>query len=335
MAIDQTALALPISRPPVFAKALDSAWYWLGLPVRWAQQMVRNGSDILRVLDIIRFRPLPAGLVDLEHPWVTGINPQTGEPIWRDNVIYRSPRPAAAEHLADDDVVLLANGRFLAYRVRQSAVTPELPLGPQRRMPHAINYIHGSSHYNSGIIILNDLDDGYRHITDPQFRRELYRFVRSERREVLFLFRERTYDPREYAYFSCCMRSLFPWFCNPNGPEENVLWGNAAPFPAANLITGHWSDDVYALNQPGGADKVVRPAIRPGVYMTQGPFNSGRKSALWPEKALAWATYMRVKIRGAKGGMFFIDRRKIYEDQIRNRGARGLSDEPQARFLRD
>lgn len=335
MAIDQATLARPTAPSPVLAKALDSVGYWLGLPVRWARQMVRNGSDILRVLDIIRFRPLPAGLVDLDHPWVTGINPQTDKPIWHDNVIYRSPRPASDTALAEDDVILLSNGRFLANRVRQSAVTPELPVGPQRRMPHAINYMHGASHYNSGIIILNDLQDGYRHITDPQFRRELYRFVRTERREVLFLFRERTYDPREYAYFSCCMRSLFPWFCNPNGPQERVLWGNAAPFPAANLITGCWADDVYALKRPGGAAKVVRPPIRPGGYLTNGPFNAGRSAALWPEKALAWLTYLRVKIRGAKGGMFFIDRRKIYEDQIRNRESRGISDEPQARFLRN
>jgi hypothetical protein len=335
MAITHADLSQPASPTSALAKLRDAAGYWFGLPVRWALQMVRNGSDILRVLDIMRFRPLPAGLVDLQHPWVTGINPQTGKPIWHDNVIYRSPRNPESSTLAQDDVVLMANGRFLAHRVRQSAITPEVPIGPQRRMPHAINYMHGSSHYNSGIILLNDLQDGYRHITDPRFRRELIRFVRTERREVLFLFRERRYDPREYAYFSCCMRSLFPWFCNPNGPEERVLWGNAAPFPAANLITGHWADDVYALNRPDGAQQVVRPPVQAHNRLSTGPFDAGRRFALWPEKALAWLTYLRVKIRGAKGGMFFIDRRKIYEDQIRNRESRGIVDEPQARFVRD
>ena len=335
MATDQAIIAHRPAPLPVIAKLVDAAGYWCGLPVRWARQMVRNGGDILRVLDILYLRPLPAGLVDVRHPWVTGINPETGQPIWQDNVIYRSPRTPGATTLADDDVVLLANGRFLAGRVRQSATTSELPIGPQRRMPHAINYMHGSSHYNSGIVLFNDLQDGYRHITDPKFRREIYRFVRTERREVLFLFRERHYDPQEYAYFSCCMRSLFPWFCNPNGPRERVLWGNAAPFPAANLITGAWAHDVYALNRPGGAAKVVRPPIRAGAYLTNGPYLNGRRGAKWPEKALAWLTYLRVRIRGARGGMFFIDRRKVYEDQIRNREARGLSDEPQARFLRD
>ncbi|MES2794078.1 MAG: hypothetical protein V4719_30975, partial [Planctomycetota bacterium] len=157
MPTHQTSAALPPARTSVLTTAAESAGYWLGLPFRWAGQMVRNGSDILRVLDIIRFRPLPAGLVDLQHPWVTGINPETGDPIWRDNVIYRSPRTPGATHLAEDDVVLLANGRFLARRVGQSAITPEIPIGPQRRMPHAINYMHGSSHYNSGLILFNDL----------------------------------------------------------------------------------------------------------------------------------------------------------------------------------
>lgn len=322
--------------PATLDRLADATLYWAGLPWRWARQVVRNSSDILRVLDILRLRPLPAGLVSVDHPWVTGLNPATGQPIWHENVIYRSPRPDdAAETLADDDVVLLANGRFLARRVRQSAITPELPLGPQRRMPHAINYMHGSSHYNSGIILLNDLQDGYRHLTDPRFRREIVRFVKTERREVLFLFRERNYDPREYAYFSCCMRTLFPWFCNPNGPQERVLWGNHAPFPAANLITGYWARDVYALNTPGGAEAVVRPAIKPGSYLTDGPYPGQRDYARWPEKLLAWGTYLRVRIRGAKGGMFFIDRRQVYEDQIRRREARGFRDEPQARFLRD
>ena len=29
------------------------------------------------------------------------------------------------------------------------------------------------------------------------------------------------------AYFVCCLRTLFPWFCNANGPKGRVLWGNA------------------------------------------------------------------------------------------------------------
>lgn len=218
---------------------------------------------------------MKAGLVGLDHPWVTGLNPATGRPIWPENVVYRTPRPADRD-LASDDVVLTATGRFLAERVRQSAVTPELPVGPKRRMPHGINYIHGSSHYNSGILLFTDLAECYRHVTDRAFRREVYRFVRAENREVLFVFRQRDYYPREYAYFSCCMRTTFTWFCNPNGPRGNVLWGTATPFPAANLITGRWMDDEYALKRPGGAERVARPPIRPGTYFQRGPYDRGR-----------------------------------------------------------
>jgi hypothetical protein len=294
---------------------LASLKYWLGLPLRLIHQAVHNGHGIVRVLDIIQLRPLPAGLVGLKHPWVTGLNPATGEPIWHENVIYRTTRPSD-RRLPDDDVVVSATGKFLAERVRQSAVTPELPVGPKRRMPHGINYIHGSSHYNSGILLFTDFPECYRHITDPSFRRELFRFVKVERRELLFLFRDRHYTPRDYAEFSCCMRVLFPWFCNPNGPQKTVLWGNPAPFPAANLITGHWIRDVYELKQLGGAERVVRPPIATGEFFTGGQYGVGRERPKWPEKLLAQLTHFRVRLRGAKGGMYFVDRRKVYADQI-------------------
>ena len=313
------------------ATCREPASYWVTIPLNWARLVVRNGSDIVRVLDMLRFRPLRAGLVAADHPWVTGISPQTGQPVWLSNVILRSP---PASHLAGigDDGILLATGRFLANRVRQSAVVPEIPPGPRRRMPHGINYIHGSSHFNSGILLLNDLPELYRHVNDPRFRRELRRFVATERREVLFLLRDRNCDPRDYAYLSCCMRTRFAWFCNPNGPGPRVLWGNDAPFPAANLITGYWSHDVYALTRPGGAEHVVRPPIEAGRYFQDGPYDRGRDHALWPEKLLAWGNYYRVKMRARKGGMFFVDRRVAYSDQIQRRRARGLADEPRARF---
>jgi hypothetical protein len=307
-----------------------SLGYWLGLPLRWAYQMAHNGHGIVRVLDITKVRPMPAGLIGADHPWATGLNPATGKPIWPENVVYSTPHPGG--NLAADELVLEATGKFMAVRVRQSAVTPELPVGRKRRMPHGINYIHGSSHYNSGILIFTDFADCYRHITAPAFRREVCRFVRAEQREVLFLFRQRDYEPWEYAEFSCCMRAVFPWFCNPNGPRGKVLWGNDAPFPAANLITGRWMNDVYALKRPGGAERVVRPPITPGVYFQGGPYDGGRDHPVWPEKLLARLTYWRVRARGRKGGMFFVDRRRVYSDQIGHRLARGLTDEPVAKL---
>jgi hypothetical protein len=190
-------------------------------------------------------------------------------------------------------------------------------------MPHAINYMHGSSHYNSGLIILNDLSDGFFHLSDPQFRRDIRHFVKQERREVLFLFRDAHYDPREYAHLSCCMRTMFHWFCNPNGPQRRVLWGNLSPFAAANLITGHWADDVYALASPDGPARVVRPSIASDLYLQNGPYQGSRATAKWPEKLLAKINDARIRLRGKKAGMFFVDRRKVYQDQIAARERNG------------
>jgi hypothetical protein len=291
--------------------------------------VAHNGHGILRVLDIIRFRPLPPGLIGPDHPWATGLNPATGRPVWHENVVFRS---APAAGLPADEEVVEKTGRFLADCAARSAVVPELPPGPARRMPHGINYIHGTSHYNSGIFLFTDFADTLGHFTDPRFRAEVRQFVREQRREVLILFRRREYKTREFAYFACSLRTLFPWFCNANGPRGRVLWGNAAPFPAANLITGAWVRDVYALKRPGGAAAVVRPPVPAGAYFQGGPYRGGRRQAAWPERLLAWATYWRIRLRGGKGGMYFVDRRDVYADQIECRRKLGLADEPIARF---
>src|SRR5579885_532254 len=95
----------------------DGVGYWLGLPLRWAYQMAHNGHGIVRVLDITRVRPLPHGLLPPDHPWVTGVNPATGRPVWHDNVIFRSPRGPDADGLPADDLVVTKSGQFLAARV--------------------------------------------------------------------------------------------------------------------------------------------------------------------------------------------------------------------------
>src|SRR5262249_10315354 len=166
------------------------------------------------------------------HPWATGVNPATGRPVWHQNVLYRSARGPAHERLPPDDEVVTKTCRFLAEKAALSAVVPELAQGPGRRMPHGINYIHGASHYTSGLFVFTAFTDALAHFTDPRCRAEVWRFVRRERREVLILFRRREYRPREFAYFGCCLRTLFPWFCNANGPKGRVLWGNSSPFPA-------------------------------------------------------------------------------------------------------
>jgi len=310
---------------------LDDLFYWVGLPFRWAYQMAHNGLGIVRVLDIIKLRPLPPGLVDENHPWVTGLVPNTNELIWPRNILYRSPRPSITG-LPDDIEVVRQTCRFLAKRVALSARRPEIPQGCVRRMPHGINYIHGSSHYNSGILVFTDFRDALRHFTYRPFRREIWRFIQTEKRELLIVFREKDYAARDFAFFSCCLRTLFPFFCNVNGPKDPVLWGNHAPFPVANLITGRWANDVYALKRPNGRDEVVHPVLPAASYFQKGPYDLGRQTYRWPERLLTFATYWRVRMRGARGGMFFVDRRKVYADQIEARVRSGLSDLPIARL---
>jgi hypothetical protein len=300
--------------------------YYLCIPGNWVWQFFHNGHGIVRVLDITRFRALPPGLVALDHPWVTGLEPTTGEPIWFRNVLYRSPRRAAG--LPDDDFVIEKTCKFLAGMVGLSAVVPEIPWGPLRRMPHAINYIHGSSHYNSGILVFSDFADAIAHFSDPRFAAETRRFVREQNREVLILFRQRDYHPRDYAFYAGFMRTVFPWFCNSNGPQKRVLWGNPSPFCASNLITGAWIDDIYTLKQPGGADRVVRPAIPAGRYFAGGPYRGWRSAPLWPERLLARYTHWRIRTRGSRGGLFFVDRRQLLDEQLRRLRAEGVPDEP-------
>lgn len=292
--------------------AANTCCYWLMLPICWISQIFRNGSDIVRVLDLIRIRPIGGGLVDIKHPWVTGINPQTNLPIWNSNVIYRSEQ---RDGLPSDDAVLGAVGRFMSGRVRLSVEASPSQSNNERHIPHAINYIHGSSHYNSGIVLLNGFREAYLLLSCPHFRHDLRAFVKAEKREVLFLFREREYRPMDFADLSCCMRTYFPWFCNPNGPQAKVIWGNKSPFAAANLITGHWSTDVYRLKQVGGASVVARPAIEIDKYMKSSPYVGCRDHACLPERLLAWAHHLRVSFRGKRGGMFFIDRRKVYTER--------------------
>lgn len=330
MSRNPPAVARPPGPPPA-PHHRDGAGYWLGIPFRWLYQAAHNGHGIARVVDITAARPLPHGLLPPDHPWVTGIDPATGAYVWHANVVYRSPRGPDQDRLPIDDFVVTKTGQFLARRVALSAGPTELPLGPRRRMPHGINYIHGASHYNSGILLFTDFPDALAHVTDRRFRAEVIRFVRAERREVLFVFRDRAYHPRDYAYFVCAMRTLFPWFCNANGPRGRVLWGNAAPYPAANLITGNWVRDVYALKQPGGAAAVVRPPVDQGRYF-RGVYGGGRRHARWPEKLLAWATYWRIRCRGGKGGMFFVDRTRVYADQLDRLRRAGAADEPIARL---
>ncbi len=304
--------------------------YYLSVPAIWTYQFFHVAHGFLHVLDLIRFRPLPAGLIDRDHPWVTGRNPATGRPIWPENVVYRSPRSPGMRDGPEDDVILNRVGRFLAAQAARSAVVPEIPWGPRRRMPHAINYMHGAAQYTSGLVLLNDLADGYAHFSDRRFTAEVWRFVRTEQRELLVIFRQRQVGAEEYAGFVAFLRTLFPWFCNSNGPGQRILWGNPSPYPVVNIISGNWMRDIYRLKTPAGRQALLRPPVPAGKYFTDGPYRGDRTGPRWPEKLLvSWIT-RRIRWRGAKGNLQFVDRRRLLAARLQRLREQAISDEPVA-----
>jgi hypothetical protein len=77
---------------------------------------------------------------------------------------------------------------------------------------------------------------------------------------------------------------------------------------------------------------VVRPPVAAGEYFRDGPYGTRRRHFRWPERLRAWATYWRIRLRADRGGMFFVDRREVYADQIERRRRLGLPDRPIARL---
>ena len=225
-------------------------------------------------------------------------------------MIFAAPRRDPDRWPESDAEIVCRVGRYMAAMVRRAAATPDHPHGVPNRMPPAINYLHGPVHYNGGWFLFDSFADAIEHVSDPAFRRELHRFVRLERREPLFVFRDRAYDREEFGRFVCVLRSVLPWFCNSNGPQRRVLWGNPAPYPVVNLITGHWIRDTRRLLDPRSQARVPRPPIPAGRYF-QATYRGWRRHALWPERLLARLTARRIDLRGARGNLFFVDERKL------------------------
>jgi len=178
-------------------------------------------------------------------------------------------------------------------------------------MPPGILYLHGGVHYNGCWLLFNDFKDGIRHFSDPRFAAEFRRLVRREKREPVTLFRDRDYDREEFGRFVCFMRTIFPWFSNSNGPKKYVLWGNPSPYPTVNTITGHWIRDCRALKTEAGRLTVAREPVATGEYFRGGPYFGDRTEARWPERLLARFTKERIRIRGARENLYFVDKRKI------------------------
>jgi hypothetical protein len=289
--------------------------YYLNVPRIWLQLTLHNTWGILNVLDIIWLRPMPGGMIDEAHPFCTGIDPATGRTIWNSNLIFRSPPrtawPAGHKVPDPDEEILNKVGEHLARQVQMAAAGPGHPTGHAAPMPPGILYLHGGVHYNGGWLLFNDFKEAIEHYSDPKFARELRRFVREQKREPVTLFRERDYDREEFARFVCFMRTTFPWFSNSNGPKKFVLWGNPSPYAAVNTITGNWIHDCRALKSEQGRRSVARPPIPRGEYFQNGPYAGERSTTLWPEHLLARFTDRRIRWRGEKENLYFVDKRKL------------------------
>lgn len=270
----------------------------------WGRQVVHNLWGIVNVLDITRWRPLAPGLLAADHPLVTGLAPD-GAPIWPRNIVFATPpRP-------DDDsdaAIVTRVGRHLAHMVGLSVTEAQWPEGRPSRMPPAINYLHAGIHYSGAWLVFSTFGEAFTHFSDPAFIAEFKRMVVAERREPVTVFRERSYTHDEYAEFVAFLRTQLPWFSNSNGPRRRVLWGNPSPYPAVNTITGHWMHTVRLI-AAGRADAAVRAPITARYFTSQ--YHGTRTRATRIERALARATRWRIDLRGAREGLFFIDKRLL------------------------
>ena len=177
-------------------------------------------------------------------------------------------------------------------------------------MPPAINYIHGGVQYNGGFLLFDDVKDAISHFSDPEFQKSFKKFVKTEGREPVTIIRDRNYDRNELLQFVCFLRTIFPWFSNSNGNKKRIGWGNPAPYPAINTITGYWKDDTYKFYKKETAMTAPRAPIKT-KYFAHEVYVGERDYILAPEKFLASFTDNRVIARGEKGNVFFVDNRKL------------------------
>jgi len=289
-------------------KFIELIWYYMLLIPTWTALTVHNTWGILNVFFIVWLRPMKGGMVDSDHPIVTGINPETGNQIWNENVIFRSERKR--EFTESDEHILATVGAHMSKMIEKSASHDLYPHGIPDRMPPAINYIHGGVQYNGGFLIFDDVKDAIRHFSDWKFRKEFWRFILVEKREPVTVLRDKNYNREEFLEFVCFLRSMFPYFSNSNGNKKRIGWGNPAPYPSVNTITGHWKRDTYKFYHQENLSDICRPPIK-AKYFQHASYYGIRDTVRWPEKWLARFTDNRIISRGEKGNLFFVDLRKI------------------------
>jgi hypothetical protein len=287
---------------------LELFWYYVKILPTWTMLTIHNTWGIINVFFIVWLRPMKGGMVDENHPLATGINPETNDYIWPENIIFKSPRKN--EYPESDRDIVISAGKYMLGMIRKSASSEQYPNGQLDKMPPAINYIHGGVQYNGGFLIFDDFADAINHFSDREFRRSFLKFVFTEKREPVTLFRNRNYNREEFLEFACFMRTILPFFSNCNGNKKRIGWGNPSPYPAVNTITGYWMSDTYKFYDKSKVDSVMRPSIKTN-YFTKESYCGVRSHTRRPEKFLANFTNDRVIARGEKGNMFFVDLRKI------------------------
>lgn len=277
----------------------------------WVRSHVHLVEQTYHVLDFMYLHRLESCALDSDHPWATGLSPDTGEPIWPANIVYASPRRRdwqQPEPDTDEEIVTKI-GIFLTRMMARSLVDPEIPQGPSRRMPHAVNLLHGPVHYNGGFVIFDDFGDARRHFADPAFVGEFRRYAKLEERELTVVMRERHYDPEEFAWLVCFLRARLPWYANGNGPtKKRVLWGTPSPYPAVNPINGSWVRDLKRFLASGTAE--ARPPIDVGRYF-RGSYREDAIEYSFLERFHAWAQHLIIRAKGFQGGLVFTGRKRI------------------------
>ncbi len=285
------------------------AWYFLSAIPTWMILTCHNTWGIFNVFFIVWVRPIKGGVARLDHPFATGINPANGQKIWHDNLLFASERKK--EFPKTDAEILEAVGEHLSGMFKKSCEQENQAHGIKDRMPPAINYIHGGIHYNGGFIIFDDVADALSHFSNATFRKHFWKFVLTEKREPVTILREKNYERMNLLQLVCAMRTYFPWFSNSNGNGKRIGWGNPAPYPAINTITGFWKDDTYKFYNRESAYTAPRPAVARKYFEVAGSYEAGRTQMWLPERFLAYFTNDRVVARGLKGNVFFVDNRKL------------------------
>ena len=271
----------------------------------WVGHYLSNSWGILNVFDLAWLRPIPGGLVDASHPFATGISPESGELIWDENLLFSTER--TSEHADSDSVIIHKVMKAVRGIFSLSTSSEKYPNGRSAAMPPGINLLHGPVHYNGASLLFNDTREAMRHFSDRRFVRELRRFIDTEKREIIVIFREREYDREDLALFTCFVRTVFPYWANPNGNKPRIHWGVPGPYPVVNLITGNWIRDTRMLLSESGREVVARPPIPRDAYFQEGPYDRGWENYMRPEKLLSAFTSWRVGLRGEQGGVYFFN----------------------------